>query len=169
MIKQILYFILSIIAISAVTNCKKYSEGPKFTLRTVKHRLSGAWKLTRFEVDGIDSLADMETNEFLIGSRYTKDKSTYPGYDLYTRFGPLNGSYNRSLVYLGLDKESLFFCNEGQTKNFVTSHLKYKNVFVSGDTADNSGFKILKLTNSELKSCSFKTAVLPYTIEFKRI
>ncbi len=47
------------------SGCKKYDEGPAFTLRTVKSRLTnGDWILDRLTVNGVDSTAAYREIEF---------------------------------------------------------------------------------------------------------
>ncbi len=45
-----------------VTSCKKYKEGPKLTLRSVKKRIGGLYTVTNVAVDGADSTAAFLTN-----------------------------------------------------------------------------------------------------------
>jgi hypothetical protein len=48
-----LFLFLLTLSSSLFLGCKKYEDGPKFTLRTVKHRLtSGTWRLTELTING---------------------------------------------------------------------------------------------------------------------
>jgi hypothetical protein len=48
--------IIALLTLSiAFTNCKKYEDGPSFTLLTKKMRISGNWKLTTLTVNGTGS------------------------------------------------------------------------------------------------------------------
>ena len=51
MIQTFKYFFILLIFFS--TSCKKYPEGPKFSLRPVKHRLSGDWEVKRYENNSV--------------------------------------------------------------------------------------------------------------------
>lgn len=164
-------YLISTIVITLVFGCKKYPEGPKISLRTIKHRLSGDWEITRFEVNGVDSLAYLESHKVNIGDNYRKEKSIYTPYSSYTTFKAENDKYNSSGVNIGLNREALFFetDNYNNDQNFVKKHLRYQYLSVYGDTVDYYGFRILKLTKQELKLRTFKTAIFPRVIEFKRI
>jgi hypothetical protein len=48
--------LISLIITGLVISCKKYDEGPTFTLRSAYWRLAGPNTLTKYTVDGIDSL-----------------------------------------------------------------------------------------------------------------
>jgi len=53
--KKLILFLIIITAITA--GCKKYPDGPMFSLRSAKHRLYGEHTLVKYTVNGIDSLA----------------------------------------------------------------------------------------------------------------
>ncbi|HNW99613.1 MAG TPA: hypothetical protein PKK00_14500 [Bacteroidales bacterium] len=49
--------LIILIVITAITEgCKKYEEGPCFSLRSAKKRLYGTYTLTQYTVNGVDSL-----------------------------------------------------------------------------------------------------------------
>ncbi len=50
--KKLSYFIILLLFIAS---CKKYEEGPDFTLRTIYNRLKGEWEITNVYISGIDS------------------------------------------------------------------------------------------------------------------
>lgn len=52
--KKLIFVILIIAAINE--GCKKYEEGPTFSLRSAKNRLYGSYTLIKYMVDGQDSL-----------------------------------------------------------------------------------------------------------------
>lgn len=163
--------ILMMLFIFSLIGCKKYPEGPKFSLRTMKSRLSGDWKVTRFEVNGIDSLANLTSVKVNIGNNFNEVESKTLSYYRCTSFKAENDKYNSSLVNIALNKEALFFETNSYSndQNFVKKHLTYQYIKIDLDTVSYRGFRILKLTNKELKLRSFKTAVIPYVIEFKKI
>ena len=50
--------ILILIVLAAITEgCKKYKDGPLFSLRTAENRLYGFYDLTTYTVNGVDSLS----------------------------------------------------------------------------------------------------------------
>lgn len=49
-------FLLAIFATMFIASCKKYPEGPTISFRSAWHRLEGEHTLTKYTVDGIDSL-----------------------------------------------------------------------------------------------------------------
>ena len=50
--------LIILIVITAITEgCKKYEEGPCFSLRSAKKRLYGTYTLTQYTVNGVDSLS----------------------------------------------------------------------------------------------------------------
>ena len=50
--------ILILIVLAAITEgCKKYEDGPLFSLRSAKNRLYGNYDLTTYTVNGVDSLS----------------------------------------------------------------------------------------------------------------
>lgn len=67
--KNILPLIL--IIVSSLTSCKKYEEGPAFSLRSKTARVANTWKLESYSINGVDntsSLANINYTEF-----YDKD------------------------------------------------------------------------------------------------
>lgn len=53
-------FVISVIFVGLFFGCKKYEDGPLISFRSAKHRLYGDYTLTRYTVNGIDSLQQME-------------------------------------------------------------------------------------------------------------
>lgn len=51
--KKKIYFL--IIAITVLFSCKRYGNDP-LTLRTPLNRITGTWEMTKYEIDGVDSL-----------------------------------------------------------------------------------------------------------------
>ena len=49
---------LLIIAI-IITGCKKYEDGPAFSLLSKKQRLIGEWEVTEFKINGIDAIGSI--------------------------------------------------------------------------------------------------------------
>lgn len=51
------FFIITVIFSVAFVSCKKYPEGPSFSLRTKKERLCNTWKIEKYKFNGADSTA----------------------------------------------------------------------------------------------------------------
>lgn len=56
--KKLLAFVLIVITSILFTNCKKYSEGPSFTLLSKKSRLANTWKLNKYYINGEDKTSE---------------------------------------------------------------------------------------------------------------
>ncbi len=50
--------ILLLTFLTCFTSCKKYAEGPSFTLLTKKSRVANNWKLKKYFIDGADKTGD---------------------------------------------------------------------------------------------------------------
>ena len=50
-------FLLIALVSTALTSCKKYVDGPKFSLASAKSRVSGDWKIESYMYDGADQTA----------------------------------------------------------------------------------------------------------------
>ena len=49
-----LLFILSLTLLLVASSCKKYEDGPSFSLRSKKERLSNNWKINKYFVGDVD-------------------------------------------------------------------------------------------------------------------
>lgn len=72
--KSIFYF--SFIIIFCITSCKKYEEGPCFSLRSKDNRICNNWDIDFIYIDGIDSTNYLTTIVAHIDVR-SKDKKCY--------------------------------------------------------------------------------------------
>lgn len=50
-------FLILLVLAALTEGCKKYEDGPCISLRSVKNRLYGSHTLTKYTVDGVDSLS----------------------------------------------------------------------------------------------------------------
>ena len=134
--------ILILIAITALTEgCKKYEEGPCFSLRSAEKRLYGTYMLTQYAVNGIDSLALYKDS---LGLNFI--------------FGFDNGNDENICTIRGLssdEKEVDMCCGwklKNHNKDLDMNHLS-GNSYGTGPFNKNTitEWKILRLTNSELK------------------
>jgi len=56
--KTNIYILLFFLVVFCITDCKKYPEGPRISLRTKKIRIQGVWYTELFLVNGEDSTAN---------------------------------------------------------------------------------------------------------------
>lgn len=49
--------LVAAVSVAAITGCKKYEEGPSFSLASKKSRLAGEWSVSKMIVDGTDVTA----------------------------------------------------------------------------------------------------------------
>lgn len=107
-------FILMLVVSFVFTGCKKYEEGPSFTLRSVKNRLTnGNWELENLTIGGVDST--LEYRE--LGFEYSFQASDGLGAKEY--------SYTQDYTYQGQLVEvkygSIMFTDKGDKITFQTS------------------------------------------------
>ncbi|CAN5913906.1 hypothetical protein BH11BAC7_BH11BAC7_26450 [soil metagenome] len=50
----LLLFVFAGLTIVEFDSCKKYPDGPSFTLRTRTHRVAGTWRVENYKVNGTD-------------------------------------------------------------------------------------------------------------------
>ncbi len=55
--KKLTYILSLIIIISIFSGCKKYKEGPLVSFRSPINRIEGKWKVEKYLISGIDSIA----------------------------------------------------------------------------------------------------------------
>lgn len=61
-ITKVLAAALILASVSTISSCKKYEEGPAFSLRTKKARLTGDWKISSVTIDGSDVSGTYNSN-----------------------------------------------------------------------------------------------------------
>ena len=131
--------ILSTIAIAFLaTSCKKYPDGPEFTLLTKKERISGNWRIEQVIVNGYDV-----TNSYNLwyGSNYQLNiaksggyiiSGNYPDHGTWdfvnskddVSFVSQEGNGTKTYKILRLEKESMWF-QDVDTSNY-TREIHYK-------------------------------------------
>ncbi|MCB0395212.1 MAG: hypothetical protein KDD36_01080 [Flavobacteriales bacterium] len=115
--------LIAFVAVACVlTACKKYEEGPAFSLRSAKARLSGDWKVASFSIDGVDQTASYLAT---IGNNFVIDIEKDGKYRVEGSFTD-EGSWE-----LGEDGDDVRFKSDA-----------------AGSTEDS--YRILKLKNKEL-------------------
>ena len=60
------FLFIPVLLLFALSSCKKYEEGPAFSLRGKKERVSNDWKVAAYTENGVDKLAEFN-NEFQNG------------------------------------------------------------------------------------------------------
>ena len=142
------FFISAIIITLFFSGCKKYEEGPGFTLRSVKNRLTnGDWELEKLTVGGIDSTLEYSEIEFSMRIY----ASSGGGAKSYT--------YDQTYTYQGqlveVSNAYIYFRDEGNTIIFEPyyyySTYYYSPIFYGYDATTSSPIEwdITKLTNTE--------------------
>ncbi|MBT3242635.1 MAG: hypothetical protein HN352_05760 [Bacteroidetes bacterium] len=101
-------FILLVLTVITV-GCKKYEEGPAFSLYSKGQRVAGRWYFDRVAYNDVDSIEVYNTNniEFILHDSPGKDKGAYT-WDRQ----PGGQAYDPNLVYFGswqffADKDSV--------------------------------------------------------------
>lgn len=133
---SIYFFIVTIVFSVTFFSCKKYPDGPSFSLRTKTERLSNTWKIESYKFNGADSTAFVKN--YLLNN-YILDIKKNGNYSI---------NYNLIIVFLS------FPMNE--TGKWVFSGDKKNVIFTkeSGNTTaavgSNSSWEILRLKEKEL-------------------
>lgn len=156
--------VLTILFVLVLANsCKKYTEGPDFTLRTKRSRLAGEWKVAEYYVNNIDDLSALPTGVIEISKKYgvnyywgTRDK-----------FAEVNNvSTKEREGFVGFVNEGDYLCflpEKSLFKNFM-----YSISIVNNDTIQSSVYQIIKLTKKEVKLQSIDYAIEKKEIVFRR-
>jgi hypothetical protein len=148
------------------TTCKKYPDGPKFSLRSVQHRLTGTYELDKFIVNGIDSTDLLPPCNIVRSLNYTNSDGHY--YFLFK-----DGSDN-NLVGLDFQGDYALINNKRDIHITYGDGSNYGGVFTSGrnilEPAKGGGDKweIRKLTNEDfwIKATFFNST---YEVHLRKI
>jgi hypothetical protein len=98
--------VLIIIAVG-ISGCKKYPDGPLFSLYTRQHRVVGTWHVQYFSINGYDSTEYLKSNP-LYGS-YQFSKSRHGGLNFvylsndYRNSAEGNWSFDNNDEYIKID------------------------------------------------------------------
>lgn len=135
--KHILLFLLLIFCF---TDCKKYPEGPNFTLRSAKCRITGVWELEYYEANGLDSTSYILSDPCYSRYYFKNDPKGCNRLDeRQLKFIPVNG--------LSCDGEGGW--NFGRTKDYLS--LDMCSMLSSlGAYGRGASWKIRRLTNKEM-------------------
>ena len=132
-------FIILFVTTIVFSGCKKYKEGPLISFRTVTMRIMGTWQVTEYISNGVDSL--QYYNDSCGANLSINDIEDY---DWQFHVGFINGKKEFDGVFnLSKDNKVLY----------VSSGYDNYNNYFNGPFLPNtkSNWKILKLTNKELK------------------
>ncbi len=131
-----LFGALLLSAIFIISSCKKYEEGPAFSLRTKKARLCGDWKIESITYDGVDNTSNYSNYEWNI----EKDESyvsriTSSGISI-----EVKGKWK-----FGEDKDDVYFTPDGGSEvSYRITKLKNTELWMK-NTASNGKVTYIKL------------------------
>ena len=184
--KYLLIALIIIFTVPFYQGCKKYDEGPAFSLRSKKARLTGEWEVTSYLKNGKDFLIYVDKVESgydnMCGSNYTDTSS---GTSVYTYEVEKNGDVNLTEDFNETTKRNYyndFNCNDytftdsdmeltfgewefRHQKKDLRLEMYYGGSFIKED------YEIVKLTNDELKLKGFIGSyydIEKVEIEFKK-
>lgn len=123
--------------------CKKYPEGPTFSLRSPSQRIIGEWNLNYYNINGIDSL-DKFLNYTVLPGMDLNDPgiSDTAGYLIRGGVDTANYVSNIGLYELKNKKTELVL-----TKNKIVNYLNLTGPLMSSSSIT---YKILRLKKKEL-------------------
>ena len=142
-----LFLFILILSSSLFLGCKKYEDGPKFTLRTVKNRLTnGTWKLQELTINGSDSTASYKEIDFKYNFNTNGSLGTTTTYtQSFTYSGQLQKVYGA--VSFTKDDQIEMNLDQGLYNNYTMGY--YPDVFSYDNTTSAAPiWKIRELSNS---------------------
>jgi len=114
-----LLLVLTILAIPAIQSCKKYEEGPRFSLRTKTERVSNIWSVENYKINDADftSLVTGYTETFSNNGAYsyewlfTKGAGTWSFQNEKAEIKLIGNDEqsSRTLVILKLEEKSFWY------------------------------------------------------------
>ncbi len=117
--KNVFKSLIAILAVGSLLlgSCSKYEDGPGFTVRTAKARVSGDWKLTSYTLNGTDYTSSLPTITMTID----KD-GTYTG-----TYSSGSGSVTETGTWVfNDDKTTLSITASSNTEVYTITELKSK-------------------------------------------
>ena len=132
---------MTVLSSTLFNSCKKYPDGPNFSLRTKKARLCGTWVMDTYKINGVDQTAffnavlpgyqlEINTNETYKSSSNTgateegKWEFTNSKESVKTTI-TLTGATNENEI-LKLENKALWLKNKDTNNNTIELHLKAK-------------------------------------------
>jgi hypothetical protein len=117
--------LLFLFLIGIATSCKKYEEGPSFTLLSKKARIANTWKLDRYYENNVEKTSDAQTvfKDFVLvidnnNMKYTKT---------FKAFGLLNYNETGSWAFSSNQSDVDFKPDDSNIKPYAWKILKLKN------------------------------------------
>ena len=163
MLKISLKISLVLVLALLFSTCKKYPDGPKIALHTVKNRITGIFKLDKFIIDGIDSVNYLPPCQ-QINDIGLADKEAY-----YFKFegGDIKGLDGFGSYTLSGDQSSIYLSySHYSAHNYPTN---YRNIIEPyANNTDDGKWEIRKLTNKEFWIRNSANNVL-YEIHLKKL
>jgi hypothetical protein len=125
----------AVVTILNYSSCKKYEDGPAFSLKSKTGRLTGEWELVEIRGSGDDDLSGLDYSfEFEKGGDFQVDLSySYSGYSF-------SYSYKGDWEW-GSDKESIEVTADGDRTEFDVLRLTNKELWVEDDWNDEWRFE----------------------------
>ena len=115
------------VCVLALSSCKKYPDGPSFSLLSKKERLSNSWVISKVLEDGVDKTGDYQT--------------AYKNYNVIIN---KSGTYSLSYQVLGV-------VNYNENGNWTFNGDKtYVTLDPSSNNNSNFSLKILRLKETDL-------------------
>lgn len=116
---SLLLFVFAGFAITTFEGCKKYPEGPAFSLRTRTQRVANTWKVENYKVNGNDytSLVADYTETFSKDGNYSYSWGNFSGtgtwnFENKDKEIQLNGISNQSsyrMIILKLEEKTFWY------------------------------------------------------------
>lgn len=133
---RIYYFISAVIFSVTFFSCKKYPDGPVFSLRSKTERLSNSWKIQQYKFNGADSTNFVKTYLFNNYRLLISKNGDYSiNYNVVLGIVPIPFSETGKWVFSTDKKNVIFTKADGNT---------------SAAVGTNSTWEILKLKETEL-------------------
>lgn len=176
------------IVVVLLSACSKYSEGPKFSLRTVSKRLSGNWEISSYTIDGNDSLSILPYKNISISSIHKKKFRAYSIYEWETyKLATINShpdGVGIAIFQLNEDKSELLFydtiagdcfpCNPIHFPSYNPIASQYffyntENWLQEPIPSKGNRFEIIQLKNNKIKLKSHWSAISQIEYELIKI
>lgn len=127
--RSTLFLAATIITVLNFSSCSKYEEGPKFSLRTKKARLTGEWEVVRI---GNETYPQ---NGYSLEMTFEKDGDFKYSYT----YGSYSYSTNGDWEFAS-DKEELDITVENQVETFEILRLKNDELWL--ESSDNTEWRL---------------------------
>lgn len=125
---------IAIIGLTIMTSCRKYEDGPGFSLRTKKARLTGEWKMTHVKengesvsLDGISIRIEYKKNDTFIQTVSFDDETE-------SIAGTWEFSNKKDKIYFTYDEDKSY------TESFNITRLTNKELWVYNEYNDGNGY-----------------------------